>query len=69
MDNYILKILVNDGEVFDGDLNQWEDCFFAFPVDFTLDDKLAQIQRFCASESWDLTLSFKLISNQKSLLS
>lgn len=59
MDNYTLTIKVNDGELFEGSLEQWEDCFFAFPFHYSVNDKIAQIQNYCARYNYELVLSWK----------
>lgn len=59
MDDYTLNIKVEDGELFDGSLKQWEDCFFSFPFHYSLNDKLAQVQSYCRGYNYDLILSFK----------
>lgn len=59
MDNYTLNIKVEDGELFDGSLEQWEDCFFSFPLHFSVNDKLTQVQNYCKGYDYNLTLSFK----------
>ena len=60
MDDYTLTIKVDDGNLFEGSLEQWEDCFFAFPFHFSVNDKIEQIQNYCAGYSYDLVLSFKV---------
>lgn len=59
MDNFDLTIKVEDGELFEGSLEQWEDCFFAFPFHFSVNDKLDQIQNYCKGYDYSLTLSWK----------
>jgi len=38
-------ILVQDGNVFEGKLHHWEDCFFSFPDGFTFEQKMFQIKK------------------------
>jgi hypothetical protein len=52
-------VKVEEGDLFEGTLEQWEDCFFSFPNDFTTDDKLAQIQDFCHSSGFDYKVTWK----------
>lgn len=59
MDDYTLTIKVDDGNLFEGSLEQWEDCFFSFPFHFSVNDKIAQIQKYCTGYNYDLVLSFK----------
>lgn len=59
MDNFKLIIKVNDGDLFEGNLEQWEDCFFSFPFHFSLNDKLEQIQNYCSGYNYNLAFSFK----------
>lgn len=59
MDNFVLTIKVNDGNLFEGSLEQWEDCFFSFPFHYSMNDKLDQVQRYCSDSKYDLTLSWK----------
>lgn len=59
MDDYTLTIKVNDGNLFEGSLEQWEDCFFAFPFHYSVNDKIAQIQNYCTGYDYELMLSFK----------
>jgi hypothetical protein len=64
MDNYTLTIIVDGGNFFEGSLGQWEDCFFSFPDDFSMNDKIAQIQDYCIKEGMDLVFSFKNMENK-----
>jgi hypothetical protein len=64
-EDFALNIKVNDGDLFEGSLDQWEDCFFAFPFHFSLNDKLEQIQNYCSGYNYNLTFSFKSKEDQK----
>ena len=65
MDDFTLTIKVNDGDLFEGSLEQWEDCFFSFPFHFSLNDKLEQIQNYCSGYNYNLAFSFKSKEDQK----
>lgn len=59
MENFTLTIKVNNGDLFEGSLEQWEDCFFSFPFHFSVNDKIAQVQNYCEGHNYALTLSWK----------
>lgn len=68
MDNFVLTIKVNNGDLFEGNLEQWEDCFFSFPFHYSVNDKLDQIQNYCSGHKYDLTLSWKPKKDSNSLI-
>jgi len=49
-------ILVQNGNVFEGKLHHWEDCFFSFPDGFTFEQKMFQIKSFCLQKNWKLEI-------------
>jgi len=55
---YRLRILINDGHLFDGSLEQWEDCFFTLPSDHG--KAIVQILGFCAGLKAKVELHYTL---------
>lgn len=50
-----IRILVNDGALFDGDFVQFEDCFLLFfPGDANKEDMRAMVEKLCADEGWQV---------------
>lgn len=58
-EEFVLNIKVEGGDLFDGSLEQWEDCFFSFPFYFSVNEKLEQIQNYCNGYNYSFTLSWK----------
>lgn len=59
MEDFVLTIKVNDGDLFEGNLRQWEECFFSFPLHYCVNKKIEEIQNFCHSQKYNLILSWK----------
>lgn len=56
-EKYTLTILVGSGEVFEGTLDHWQDCFFSFHSEDT-GERLKEIMSFCESMEWDLEVQY-----------
>ena len=66
---YNLTILVNGGDVFDGNLIQWEDTFFCFPIEgLNIGEQLSQetlavclpaICDFCEEMGWNVEIKYQ----------
>lgn len=52
-------IKVEGGDLFEGTLEQWEDCFFAFPESFSTEDKLSQIESFATGSDFSFEVTWK----------
>jgi hypothetical protein len=48
-----MLIKVNASGLFEGTLDQWEDCFFSFPDGSSEEDKLSQIRYYCKDNGFD----------------
>lgn len=43
---------VNGGDLFEGSLEHWEDCFFSFPDGLSEDEKFAAVCDFCKNNKY-----------------
>lgn len=45
-------IKIEDGKVFEGDLDQFSDCFFSFPENFSAWEKYVEIKQWAKFHSY-----------------
>ena len=50
------KIIIDGGDVFEGNFDQFEDCFFSFEEGSDEDDKIEQIEEWCLEEDFELEI-------------
>lgn len=58
-------VLIESGKLFEGTCNQFEDCFFSFPDDLSIEDKLTAIEDWCMKEKYSFSWSYELTPYQK----
>lgn len=58
-------ILINSGNMFEGTCDQFEDCFFSFPDDLTIEEKLSEVKDWCNKEGYTFSWSYDLTPYQK----
>lgn len=49
-----LKASSGDVNCFEGNFGHWQDCFFAFKPDASVEQRLKQVTDFCDREGWSL---------------
>lgn len=58
-------VLIDSGNMFEGTCEQFEDCFFSFPNDLTIEEKLSEIEDWCKKERYTFSWSYELTPYQK----